>query len=126
MTKKNVRLRGFFNYKTKWGLFNLVLLIIVLLAFVPLLAILGAVLSQYTVRSTRRITVRSLLSTPRRVVDTDGTLYDVNNNMFLGFFTAPELFASLEEGGTYVIHTYGRRIPWANEYPNIIRAARVA
>lgn len=56
-----------------------------------------------------------------QVVDTNGNIYSVKNEVFLLHFRAAEVWMKLEEGKTYNIKGYGVSIPNLGAYPNITK-----
>ena len=60
------------------------------------------------------------------IVDNEGNLYRVSNNLYLMFYKAAELYESIEIGKKYKIKGYGKRIPILGLYKNIYSAEIVA
>lgn len=55
------------------------------------------------------------------VVDTNGNIYSVKNEVFMLHFRAAEVWMKLEEGKTYDIKGYGLSIPALGMFPNIVK-----
>lgn len=54
-----------------------------------------------------------------------GAVYKVSTNILIGAFSATELLNRIEEGRTYRITGYGRRVPVLGMYPTIVSAEEV-
>ena len=82
---------------------------------------------------TKTITVRKAYTRNRRkdtgdqyfVVDTDNTVYQVDNLWFKWDFNRADDWASLVEGNTYKVHGYGNRFGIADMYPTITSVEQV-
>ena len=78
-----------------------------------------------TLFTDRQITVKSdfTQANGKRSINligtTDGKVYKISNNVFIGFFKASEVLATLEEGQTYIVSGYGKRISMLGMYPQI-------
>jgi BRCT domain type II-containing protein len=53
---------------------------------------------------------------------TDGEVYKISSNMLIGFFVSSEVLATLEEGKTFLISGYGKRVSMLGMYPMITDA----
>ena len=56
---------------------------------------------------------------------TDGKVYKISSNMLIGFFDSSEVLATLEEGKTFLISGYGKRVAMLGMYPMITKAIPV-
>ena len=104
----------------------LVLLIIVFIA-------IWSITYYNTTKFTKTITVRKVYTRNRRtetgdqyfVVDTDNTVYQVDNLWFKLDFNRADDWSSLVEGHTYKVHGYGKRFSIADMYPTITSVEKV-
>lgn len=57
------------------------------------------------------------------VSSTDGSVYEVDNSIWLGITNADEIYGQLEAGKTYTVHVNGTRFVgyFFQEYPRIIK-----
>jgi pyruvate dehydrogenase complex dehydrogenase (E1) component len=55
--------------------------------------------------------------------DTTGNIYSVSSNPLLLFFKSAEILNMLEEGKTFTVSGYGKRIPMLGVYPQITHAS---
>ena len=56
---------------------------------------------------------------------TDGKVYKIASNVLIGFFKSSEVLATLEEGKTFLISGYGKRVSMLGMYPMITKATPV-
>lgn len=61
-------------------------------------------------------------ATRNLIGDTTGNIYSVSSNPLLLFFKSAEILNMLEEGKTFKISGYGKRIPMFGVYPQITHA----
>jgi len=59
------------------------------------------------------------------ISSTDGTVYNVGNNLWFWQWKSVELWDSLVVGETYTVLSYGRRFPIADLFPTIIRLDKI-
>jgi hypothetical protein len=57
---------------------------------------------------------------------TDGRVFKVSTNPLVFAFTASEILNELEEGVTYNVSGYGRRVPMLGLYPQITKIHRTS
>jgi hypothetical protein len=55
------------------------------------------------------------------VIDSEGCVYSISNNIVILNFTAAELLLNLKVGGTFKVRGHGLRIPMLGMYHNITR-----
>jgi len=100
-----------------------------LLIYIVILVLVFNLIYTYATKFEKTITIKNIdnikLSSKylsNIITDTEGNIYTVKNNIYLLFFTAPELYESLEENKKYVIKGYGMRIPLLGMYKHIYEA----
>ena len=109
-------------------IFYIILFILLLVIFV-----IWDIIYYNITKFTKIITVRKVYIRNRNknigdqyfVVDTDSTLYQINNLWFKLDFNRADDWASLVEGNTYKVHGYGMRFGVADMYPKITSVEKV-
>lgn len=104
----------------------------VIVALVVLTIVLAVPAYTYGTRFRKSITVkRTYTGSSRRngtqyYVDTDdGSVYQVEQTVLLGFYKAAELWNTLTPGTTYEVKAYGMRVGILGMFPNIYEAKQV-
>ena len=61
------------------------------------------------------------------MVATDAGVFEIDNSLWLGFFTADELYGKIKAGQSYRFTTKGNKVVgfWCQEYPYIISAVPI-
>lgn len=62
---------------------------------------------------------------PDKLVDADGDIYVVQDQVILGEIGASDRYKKLKEGKKYKVKTTGIRFPLLNWYPNVVRYREV-
>lgn len=55
-----------------------------------------------------------------------GAVYKVSSNVLIGAFRSSEILNNIEEGKTYQITGYGRRVPMLGLYPMIVSIKEIS
>jgi hypothetical protein len=103
--------------------------VIIFIAAVIVVSIAGAIIS-VTVHEEKNITVQEKLGAHGegggyQVIDTDGNVYSVEDNLLLGSFDASNRYAKLKADHQYHVKTFGIRNTFLTWYPNILEINEV-
>jgi len=89
------------------------------------------IIVDYTNYNVKRITVKSKFIRPsgrysqNMIGDTDGNTYIVSNYILIWNFKSAEIYNSMDVGKSYIISTYGIRLPFLGLFPNIVQTTPV-
>ena len=106
-------------------LFNKDFFIVILLIAVVIIWNVVWIIYYLSTKFTTNITVRKTYTRNRYrsddyfVVDINNIIYKVDNLWFILDFNRADEWANLEEGKTYKINGYGKRIDFMDKYPTI-------
>lgn len=109
-----------------WGFILIFVLGVVLVAGYNILWLNSKGTWECTVDSKERtVKVQDGNSTQQKLVYTDCGAFEVQDALVLGKFNSADTYASLQEGETYELTTYGWRNGFLSLFPNITEAVPV-
>lgn len=107
-----------FDIEVLWG----VLCVLAAVAIVGILFSCKCI--EYTDPHWETITVKektiSIGQSRSYLVYSEYEVYEIQDLMFVGFFTSSDVFSAIEPGNTYRVYVRGKRIPFLSSYKNII------